>query len=240
VPRESRCTSARRSRHKAERKYREGHPRHRDVIAADRLLMAVGPQPVIDGLILQNARVLVDQRGRIVTDRHLATSAPGVYAAGDMTGLMPFTTPPTPWAGGRSWPATSSSAGCCTWACRLPPVWRSPSCCTAAALRATSAVQPCRLRDRRRRGRRAAVCDHHVRDRPAVEHQDRELHPAGSRSSSATCSSAPRWRVGVLETQARPLQRPGNRPQCRWRPGDPPRSLGPAGLAHSAIRQPSQ
>jgi len=40
---------------------------------------------------LENAGVRLDERGHIVTGRHLATTAPGTYAAGDMSGWMPFT-----------------------------------------------------------------------------------------------------------------------------------------------------
>jgi pyruvate/2-oxoglutarate dehydrogenase complex dihydrolipoamide dehydrogenase (E3) component len=58
---------------------------------ADRLLVATGRQPAAAHLGLQNAGVRLDDRGYIVTDRHLATTAPGIYAAGDVTGRMPFT-----------------------------------------------------------------------------------------------------------------------------------------------------
>jgi pyruvate/2-oxoglutarate dehydrogenase complex dihydrolipoamide dehydrogenase (E3) component len=60
-------------------------------ITADRLLVATGRHPVTGDLGLEAARVQVDQRGYIVTDRHLATTARGIYAAGDVTGRMPFT-----------------------------------------------------------------------------------------------------------------------------------------------------
>ena len=60
-------------------------------ITADRLLVATGRQPVTGGLGLAATGVRVDERGCVVTDRHLATSAPGIYAAGDVTGRMPFT-----------------------------------------------------------------------------------------------------------------------------------------------------
>jgi pyruvate/2-oxoglutarate dehydrogenase complex dihydrolipoamide dehydrogenase (E3) component len=59
--------------------------------AADRLLVATGRQPVAGRLGLDNAGVRLDERGCIITDRHLATTAPGIYAAGDVTGRMPFT-----------------------------------------------------------------------------------------------------------------------------------------------------
>ncbi len=177
-----------------------------NVIAADRLLMAAGPQPVIDGLILQNARVLVDQCGRIVTDRHLATSAPGVYAAGDMTGLMPFTTPPTPWAGGRSWPATSSSAGCCPWACRLPPVWRSP-CCTAAALRLRLLSSPAGYVTAAAAGGALLYVIIEYEIAPLWNTKIVNFTPQVPFFLSHLLFGRRSGRVGVLETRARPLQR---------------------------------
>jgi pyruvate/2-oxoglutarate dehydrogenase complex dihydrolipoamide dehydrogenase (E3) component len=67
------------------------HLRDSAPVAARRLLVAAGRTPVTAGLGLENAGVSVDARGRLVTDRRLATTAPGVYAAGDVTGLMPFT-----------------------------------------------------------------------------------------------------------------------------------------------------
>jgi pyruvate/2-oxoglutarate dehydrogenase complex dihydrolipoamide dehydrogenase (E3) component len=62
-----------------------------EMLVAERLLVATGRQPVTGGLGLEAAGVLVDERGWIVTDEHLATTAPGVYAAGDVTGRMLFT-----------------------------------------------------------------------------------------------------------------------------------------------------
>ncbi len=60
-------------------------------VTAEQLLVAAGRRPVTDGLDLERAGVRVDDRGQAVTDEHLATTAPGVYAAGDVTGRMPFT-----------------------------------------------------------------------------------------------------------------------------------------------------
>jgi pyruvate/2-oxoglutarate dehydrogenase complex dihydrolipoamide dehydrogenase (E3) component len=48
-----------------------------EAMEADRLLVAAG--------------VRLDERGYIVTDSHLATTARGIFAAGDVTGRMPFT-----------------------------------------------------------------------------------------------------------------------------------------------------
>jgi len=60
-------------------------------VVAQHLLVATGRQPATEHLDLGAARVTVDQRSHIRVDKHLATSAPGVYAAGDVTGQMPFT-----------------------------------------------------------------------------------------------------------------------------------------------------
>jgi len=60
-------------------------------LEADRLLVAAGRRPAAGPTGLENAGVRVDERGYVVTDRHLATTAAGVYAAGDVTGRMPFT-----------------------------------------------------------------------------------------------------------------------------------------------------
>lgn len=62
-----------------------------DRLAAQRLLVAAGREAATGSLGLEAAGVAVDARGRVRVDRHLATTAPGVYAAGDVTGLMPFT-----------------------------------------------------------------------------------------------------------------------------------------------------
>src|SRR6516225_2274600 len=59
--------------------------------AGDQLLVATGRDAVTGHLGLERAGVRLDDRGCVVTDRHLATTAPGIYAAGDVTGLMPFT-----------------------------------------------------------------------------------------------------------------------------------------------------
>ena len=59
-------------------------------VAASSLLVAAGRTPVTGGLGLDSVGVRVNESGAVVTDRHLAT-ARGIYAAGDVTGLMPFT-----------------------------------------------------------------------------------------------------------------------------------------------------
>jgi pyruvate/2-oxoglutarate dehydrogenase complex dihydrolipoamide dehydrogenase (E3) component len=60
-------------------------------VAAERLLVAAGRAPVTDGLGLADAGVRLNDRGAIAVNGALATTASGVYAAGDVTGLMPFT-----------------------------------------------------------------------------------------------------------------------------------------------------
>jgi pyruvate/2-oxoglutarate dehydrogenase complex dihydrolipoamide dehydrogenase (E3) component len=60
-------------------------------IRAGWLLVATGRRPVTGHLGLAAAGVRLDERGHIVTGRHLGTTAPGIYAAGDVTGRMPFT-----------------------------------------------------------------------------------------------------------------------------------------------------
>ena len=59
-------------------------------IEGDALLVATGRRPRVEGLGLDVAGVRVARTGVVVDDR-LATSAPSVYAAGDVTGKYPFT-----------------------------------------------------------------------------------------------------------------------------------------------------
>lgn len=60
------------------------------VIEGSHCLMAVGSIPNTDGLGLEEAGVRVDARGYIEVDRVSRTSARGVYAAGDCTGVLPL------------------------------------------------------------------------------------------------------------------------------------------------------
>lgn len=60
-------------------------------IAVEQLLVAVGRRPQTDNLDLERAGVRLDERGHVITDDRLKTTAPGVYAAGDVTGRAPFT-----------------------------------------------------------------------------------------------------------------------------------------------------
>lgn len=53
-------------------------------ILCDRVLLAVGRVPNTDGLGLDTVGIQPDARGRIPVDDHLATTAPNVYAIGDV------------------------------------------------------------------------------------------------------------------------------------------------------------
>ena len=55
-------------------------------LTADRVLVAVGRKPNTDDLGLESVGIEVDRRGFIPVDAHFATSAPGVYAVGDVIG----------------------------------------------------------------------------------------------------------------------------------------------------------
>ncbi len=51
---------------------------------ADKVLVAVGRRPYTDGLALEKAGVQLDEKKRIKVDAHLRTSAPNVWAIGDV------------------------------------------------------------------------------------------------------------------------------------------------------------
>ena len=52
--------------------------------AADKVLVAVGRRPFTDSLGLEKAGVQLDEKNRIKVDAHLKTTAPGVWAIGDV------------------------------------------------------------------------------------------------------------------------------------------------------------
>ena len=56
------------------------------VITADRILLATGRAGRTAGLGLEEAGVTVDAKGRVVVDASYRTTAPGVFAAGDVIG----------------------------------------------------------------------------------------------------------------------------------------------------------
>jgi len=55
-------------------------------IAFDKLIVAVGRRPYTEGLGCEVAGVALDERGFVKIDAHYKTSAPGIYAVGDVTG----------------------------------------------------------------------------------------------------------------------------------------------------------
>jgi mercuric reductase len=55
-------------------------------LTAERLMLAVGTAPATVGLGLEAAGVALDRQGFVVIDAECRTSAPGIWAAGDVTG----------------------------------------------------------------------------------------------------------------------------------------------------------
>lgn len=68
---------------------REGRDETRE---AEALLLATGIRPNTDGLGLERAGVRTDARGFVIPDERQETNVKGVYAAGDVTGVMPLET----------------------------------------------------------------------------------------------------------------------------------------------------
>lgn len=66
-------------------------PQGSHIVVADRVLVATGRSPSTSGLGLDAVGVRVDERGTVVVDGKLRTSNPRIYAAGDVTGALPFT-----------------------------------------------------------------------------------------------------------------------------------------------------
>jgi pyruvate/2-oxoglutarate dehydrogenase complex dihydrolipoamide dehydrogenase (E3) component len=60
-------------------------------LAGDRVLVAAGRIPNSDDLGLDTVGVVTDKSGYITTDEHFLTSAPGIYALGDVNGRGAFT-----------------------------------------------------------------------------------------------------------------------------------------------------
>ena len=52
-------------------------------LRADVVLLAIGRRPYTEGLGLEAIGVALDERGRVKTDAHFATSVPGIWAIGD-------------------------------------------------------------------------------------------------------------------------------------------------------------
>jgi mercuric reductase len=59
-------------------------------IHAERLLLATGRVPNTDSLALNRAGIDTDARGGVITDAHMQTTRPGIFAAGDVTGRDQF------------------------------------------------------------------------------------------------------------------------------------------------------
>ncbi len=57
----------------------------------DQLLVATGRRPNSEGLDLEAAGITATERGHIETNDKLETTVDGIYAAGDVTGKLPFT-----------------------------------------------------------------------------------------------------------------------------------------------------
>lgn len=72
-------------------RYARGSEGAEHEITADAVLVAIGRRPATDGLGLDATGVEVGERGEVVVDDFLRTSAAGVYAAGDVTGGPQFT-----------------------------------------------------------------------------------------------------------------------------------------------------
>jgi dihydrolipoamide dehydrogenase len=53
-------------------------------LEADVVLLSIGRRPYTDGLGLKEVGVAMDDRGRVVTDKHFQTNVPGIYAIGDV------------------------------------------------------------------------------------------------------------------------------------------------------------
>lgn len=60
-------------------------------VAGDRILVALGRRPVTSSLGLQAAGIEITDKGYIRTNQYLQTSAPHIYACGDITGRYQFT-----------------------------------------------------------------------------------------------------------------------------------------------------
>lgn len=67
------------------------HAASQEPVRAADVLVAIGRRPTTDGLGLERAGVRLTDSGHVDTDARMATSAPGIYAAGDVTGKFPFT-----------------------------------------------------------------------------------------------------------------------------------------------------
>lgn len=67
------------------------HRERQEQIEFDAVLVVAGRRPRTSGAGLDAAGVALDERGAVVVDRRLRTSVPRIFAAGDVTALLPFT-----------------------------------------------------------------------------------------------------------------------------------------------------
>ena len=67
------------------------HDGEAGTISFDRIIVSVGRRPSTADLGLDAVGVALDAHGYIAVDDHLRTSAADIFAAGDVTGAMPFT-----------------------------------------------------------------------------------------------------------------------------------------------------
>lgn len=67
------------------------HLKSGDVVAADCLIWAIGREPATDNIGLENTDVTRKDNGQIEVDKFQNTTAPGVYAVGDITGHAELT-----------------------------------------------------------------------------------------------------------------------------------------------------
>ena len=64
----------------------------RHKFTCEKLLLAVGTAPATSGIGLETTGVTLDEKGFIVTDRNMCTTAAGIWAAGDVVGKMMIAT----------------------------------------------------------------------------------------------------------------------------------------------------
>lgn len=61
------------------------------ILEAEKILIATGRVPNIDDLQLENAGIKKDERNLIITDKHLKTNIPHIFAIGDVANKLQFT-----------------------------------------------------------------------------------------------------------------------------------------------------
>lgn len=71
--------------------YNIGEGEEERKLESDIILLATGRRPNTDNLCVQNAGIVLNERGGIKTDDHLRTDAENIWAAGDVCGKLQFT-----------------------------------------------------------------------------------------------------------------------------------------------------